>query len=103
MTPVTMEQLHEWATARKLWLLVKSPFMEAADGWWVGFAPHGVTGWDGRPDYYGTGPLGVRWYGTGLTFQDAASVAVALWERFGTKSKLPPQGCNSRADLEATH
>ena len=45
---------------------------------------------NGRPDYYGTGP----------TFQEAARVAVALWERF--EPGLPPQGCNSRADLEAT-
>jgi len=33
---------------------VKSPFMPG-ELYWAGFTPHGSTGWNGRPDYEGSG------------------------------------------------
>lgn len=97
MRTVTIEELYAWAMERKLWLLVKSPFMAGLDAkrvgpfddaWWVGFTPSGISGRNGRPDYYGTGP----------TFQEAASVALELWFRFSATG-LPPVDCHSREDL----
>lgn len=95
---MTIDAVYAWAKANGMWVLIKSPF--GGEGpeakrvgpygyaWWVGFTPFGVSGWNGRPDYYGTGP----------TFADAALVAMRLWDTF--QPDLPPADCHSAADIE---
>ena len=36
------------------WYRLSSPF-QPDDGYHAGLTPHGVTGWNGRPDYRGDG------------------------------------------------
>lgn len=47
--------------------LIKSPFMDG-DPWFAGLTLKGVTGWNGVPDYYGSG----------LTLTEAVMCAVSL-------------------------
>jgi hypothetical protein len=37
------------------WWLVKSPF-EDGEPYWAGLTPKGVSGWNGKPDFYCHGP-----------------------------------------------
>lgn len=39
---------------RGWWCVVKSPF-EGGQPWHAGFTPLGTTGWNGRPDWKGSG------------------------------------------------
>lgn len=46
---------------RGYWLSLKSPF-ETDNAWSAGFTPHGMSGWNGRPDFAGfalTAPLAI--------------------------------------------
>ena len=40
---------------RGYWLRILSPRIPGQDPWWAGFTPHGVTGWNGRPDHEESG------------------------------------------------
>lgn len=42
---------------RGYWCQMRTPFSEPKgdDGYWVGFTPHGTTGWNGRPDNWTKG------------------------------------------------
>ena len=42
------------AIKRGYHLSLKSPFSPGGQ-WHAGFTPHGVTGWNGRPDFAGAG------------------------------------------------
>lgn len=39
---------------RGYWCQMRTPFQagDDGDGYWAGFTPHGVSGWNGRPDHW---------------------------------------------------
>lgn len=47
-------EIQELMQNRGYWMVLKSPF-EPRGSWFCGFTPLGASGWNGQPDYHGTG------------------------------------------------
>lgn len=60
--------------------LIKTPFVPG-EMYWCGWTPHGMTGWNDRPDYYASGPtlpLAVC-YAALLTTAEGAALLGCPW------------------------
>jgi len=49
-SPTAAWRVIERLQALGWWCEIKTPF-EPGEPYWVGFTPHGVTGWNGQPDH----------------------------------------------------
>jgi hypothetical protein len=67
----TLDLVSEVDAAGFHWLL-RTPFAPG-EQYWAGFTPHNTSGWNGRPDYYMSGP----------TLEIAISRAYLLWKTSG--------------------
>lgn len=63
-------ELIEYAKSNGFWCQIKTPFTPN-DPYICGFTPHGVTGWNGRPDHCGAAP----------TLETAICKAFLRWHR----------------------